>query len=295
MTKSVSSLVVVAMTIVAVCIATPGGSAADSVKGGEVFDRIVARAQQEHWSQLPLQQVMRNVAMELSGTPYVGSTLELSPDEEIPSANFLGLDCVTFFETTLDVSRMLREGGHTSDDFMRQIRLTRYRGGKPGDYSTRLHYTTDWLFDNQAKHVVTIERGTAAFPKHVDFMSTHAQLYPALKAHPDLVAKMQKIEKAINLRNKQLRYVPNADLAKFETTLQTGDIVGIVTDTPGLDISHTGIVIVDDKNVPHFMDASSKAGVNKVVLEPERLSESISSRKHSLGAVFARPIDPAVH
>lgn len=280
---------VIAAICVGVALAPPAVAA--SVTGGEVFDRIVAKAQKEKWAQLPLHQIMLRVAMELNGTPYVAATLEVSENEEIPSANFVGLDCVTFFETTLDVARMLRKGGHTRDDFMREVQYTRYRGGKPGDYSTRLHYTTDWMFDNQAKKVVEIEDGTVPLTNHVDFMSTHAQLYPALKAHPELVKKMKAIENDVNLR-KKLTFVPNAALPIFERKLQTGDIVGIVTDTPGLDISHTGLVVVDEKGIPHFMNASSKAGVNKVVLESDRLSESISSRKHAIGAVFARPIDP---
>lgn len=283
---------VCALAVALWAVALPLPGAADNIKGGDIFDRIVKTAELEHWAKLPLQQVMQHVAMELTGTPYVASTLELSTDKEIPSANLLGLDCVTFFETTLDIARMLRKGGHTHDDFMREIKLSRYRHGRPGDYTSRLHYTTDWFFDNQAKHVLVMEKGTAPFPKHVDFMSTHAQLYPSLKAHPELVEKMKKIEQSINLHNKQLRFVPSEALGQFESNLQTGDIVGIVTDVPGLDISHTGLVIVDEHNVPHFMDASSKAGVNRVVLEPERLSDSIASRKHAIGAIFARPLDP---
>jgi hypothetical protein len=272
--------------------ATLSTSAADEIKGEDVFQRIVAKAQALDWSGQPMRRLMQSVAMELEGTPYVAGTLELSADQELPSVDLRGLDCVTFFETTLDISRMLRKGGSTPADLMREIKLTRYRGGKPGDYTTRLHYTTDWFFDNQAKKVVSILPGTMPFPKTVNFMSTHPDLYPALKANPKFVATMKNIEKAINLQNKSLTYVPNDALGDFQKTLQTGDIVGIVTDIPGLDISHTGLVIVDEKNVPHFMDASSRTDVNKVILESPTLAESIRTNKHSLGAIFARPLEP---
>ena len=84
---------------------------------------------------------MTRVAMEFQGTPYVGFTLELDKDRELCSVNLAGLDCVTFFEDTLDFSRMLKTGGRTPAAMLEQVTLTRwYRGGKLGDFTTRLHY-----------------------------------------------------------------------------------------------------------------------------------------------------------
>ena len=82
----------------------------ESFQGQEIFDRILAKALKNKWETLPIGQTMGHVAMEFLGTPYVGFTLELSKDREICSANLTGLDCVTFFEDTLDFSRMLKKG-----------------------------------------------------------------------------------------------------------------------------------------------------------------------------------------
>src|SRR5215469_10697270 len=71
-------------------------------KGDDVFNRILKKALAGKWEQLPIGQCMTKVAMELQGTPYVGFTLELDKDHEICSVNLNGLDCVTFFEDTLD-------------------------------------------------------------------------------------------------------------------------------------------------------------------------------------------------
>ena len=74
---------------------------------------------------------------------------------------------------------------------------------------------------------------------------------------------------------------------------KSGDIVGIATTEPGIDIAHTGLVIVDESGVPHFMDASSSKKKMQVTFEPGPISESHSTGRQKLtGAVFARPLEP---
>src|ERR1700742_3323967 len=80
-------------------------------KGEDVFQRILKKAQDGKWADLPIGQCMGKIAMEFVGTPYVGFTLELSPDQEVCAVNPKGLDCVPFFEDTLDFARMLKTGG----------------------------------------------------------------------------------------------------------------------------------------------------------------------------------------
>src|SRR5207244_7285835 len=105
----------------------------ETFKGADIFDRILARALREKWDKLPIGQTMGYVASELEGTPYVGFTLELSKDEEICSVNLTGLDCVTFFEDTLDFSRMLQKGGRTPEAMIADVAFTRYRCRWLGD------------------------------------------------------------------------------------------------------------------------------------------------------------------
>jgi hypothetical protein len=261
-------------------------------KGGEIFDRILKKALAEKWHVLPIGQIMGHVARELEGTPYVGFTLELSKDQEICSVNLTGLDCVTFFEDTLDFSRMLKQGSRAADDMLKEVAFTRYRGGVVGDFTSRLHYTTDWFVDNEAKKVVKILApdlpGAAPFTQKVGIMSAKPENYRQLGAHPELVSKIKKIEDQINAR--QLQYIPMDKLKDAEPQLQTGDIVGVCTTEPGIDIAHTGLVYVDDKGVRHFMDASSSKKKMKVTLEEGPISETLNWSKKLTGAMFARPL-----
>jgi Protein of unknown function (DUF1460) len=261
-------------------------------KGREVFERILQKADSEKWKALPLGELMGKIALELKGTPYVAGTLELSADKEVCSVDLTGLDCVTFFETTLDFARMLKKGGRTPEALLAEIKLTRYRGGAPGDYSSRLHYTKDWLYDNENKHVIKVLStlpGAEPFSQKVGFMTNHPDSYKQLAAHPDLIPSMKRQESIINCRS--LTFIPLDKIAKVESMLKTGDIVGVCTSTPGIDIAHTGLVFRDGKGIAHFMDASSKKNVMKVTIEPLPISETFTWSKSLTGAVFARPLE----
>lgn len=266
-------------------------------RGDGKLCEIVSKAKENDWRSLSIGELMGKIAEELEGTPYVASTLEISPDVELCSANLDGLDCVTFFETTLGLARMIKKGRETSDDLLKEIQFTRYRGGEIGDYTSRLHYTSDWLADNERKHTIEILSKLPAaekFPQKVNFMSTHPSAYKQLAAHPELVGKMKQREAEINART--LMFVPVEKIAGVESQLQTGDIVGLCTNMPGLDISHTGLIIKDKDGVPHFMDASSQKKNMKVTLEPGSISQYVAeSNQRSqkiIGVVFARPLEP---
>ena len=261
-------------------------------QGLDVFNRILDRATTATWQKLPIGELIGKIAMELEGTPYVGFTLEVSKDQEYCVINLSGLDCVTFFEDSLDFARMLKHGGRTSADFIAEVRMTRYRGGKMGDFTTRLHYTTDWFVDNQKKGVVRILTprlpGARPFTQKVGIMSQHPENYRQLAAHPELRPRIREIEDRINARS--LKYLPLDKIAAAEHLLQTGDIVGVTTTAEGIDIAHTGLCIKDEQGVVHFMDASSSRARRQVTLEPE-LSKCLNWSPRLTGVMIARPLE----
>ncbi|HZZ44667.1 MAG TPA: N-acetylmuramoyl-L-alanine amidase-like domain-containing protein [Tepidisphaeraceae bacterium] len=286
--------------LTASAVARAAGTSTDPLnpfKGADIFDRILAKALAGNWQSLPIGQAMGKIAMELKGTPYVGFTLELSKDHEICSVNLAGLDCVTFFEDTLDFARMLKTGGRTPQDLLAQVTLTRYRDGQIGDFTSRLHYTTDWFANNEKKGVVHILApdlpGSEPFTQKVGIMSEQPNNYRQLKAHPELVAKIHEFENQINAHNAEsMKYIPLSDLAAVQSLLQTGDIVGVCTTEPGIDIAHTGLVYQDASGTPHFMDASSSKKNMKVTLESEPISQDFRWSHKLTGAMFARPLEP---
>jgi hypothetical protein len=261
-------------------------------KGQDIFTRIVDKARSEMWKALPIGELMGKIAMELKDTPYVGFTLEVSKDAERCVVNLTGLDCVTFFEDTLCAARMLKRGKNSPEDLVNEVQFTRYRGGKMGDFTTRLHYTTDWFADNETKGVVKILTpelpGAEPFTQKVGIMTQHPENYRQLATHPELVDKIRAMEEKINARS--LKYLPMEKLEAAEHLLQTGDIVGVATSAEGIDIAHTGLCIKDEQGIVHFMDASSSRRSMKVTLEPE-ISKCLNWSPKLIGVMFARPLE----
>lgn len=252
------------------------------------FLDIVTMAKKQDWAILPIGEVVVKVGSQLKGLPYVGGTLEGEP--EVCRASFSGLDCVTFFETSLCLARCIKKGTTSYDDFINEVTFTRYRNGKLTDYTSRLHYTADWIANNEEKKVVQnitpILKGNKPFPNFgVGFMSSNSKYYPALVANPELVPIISKQEKAVNQRKHPI--IPKNTIASIENDLQNGDIVAIATSKKGLDYAHTGMVYKDGATTRFFHASSTK----KIVMIDARLSDYINSVSHYLGIAIARPLE----
>lgn len=259
-----------------------------SFRGDDILEKILERAKAEGWSKLPIGERMGKVGLSLLDTKYEAFTLELWPDRETCIVNLRGLDCVTFFECSLGIARMLATGGDSPEHLMREITLTRYRGGRIGNYTSRLHYTCDWMYDNAQKGTVRLLTpdlpGAERFKEPVYFMSQKPDLYRQLKANPGLVPAIAEMEKAINAR--QNYYVPLARIPDVEPLLQTGDIVGITKGQKGIDCAHTGMCLRDADGKLRFLHAGQTAG--RVLLDA-RLTEYLGT--WATGAMFVRPLE----
>lgn len=268
------------------------GTAAGTMVMEDELNRLIARFDLESERTRPIGERMDRVGDALMGTPYVAHTLETSDSDETCTIDLKGLDCVTYFETCLGIARMVALNQRTMAELVRQITLTRYRGGRLEGYLSRLHYTCEWISDNVQKGVVEDVTpslpGSEPFVKPINFMSTHPESYRQLKANPDWVPRIAEIEKRITASAKH--HVPKAKIADAEPFLRTGDIVGITTSIDGIDCSHTGLCHRDASGELRFRHASSS--LKKVVLGP-RLSEYVASVSRNVGVMIERPLEPA--
>lgn len=265
----------------------------DSFKGEAKFQRILEQAITRNWKTLSIGDLVDHVGIAMCGTPYVSHTLELSSDKEICSANLDAVDCMTLIDICLAFARMLKRGGSTPADLITEVQFIRYRGGKLEDYSSRLHYMSDWLYDNERKGVLRVLsdiRGSQRFSQRVSYMSDHPEDYAQLAKHSDLIRKIRRDEDAINDRS--MTFVPLNNISLAEPSLQTGDIVAVCTNLPGLDIVHSGLIERDTHGSVHMLDASSLKQNQRVVVELTNLEKYLTWSRHLTGVMFARPLEP---
>jgi len=272
-------------------VRVPGGEGdAAVVTGRETFDRLVTQAREHRWAERPIGERSGAIGMALRDTPYVDGTLELYEDREVCSVNLRGLDCVTFFESTLAFARMLGRGEHTPEALLAEVTFTRYRRGQLTDYASRLHYMSDWFVDNEDKRVVRLITrelpGSARFTKRVSFMSAHPEAYRQLKANPALVRKIARVEADINAR--EMHYLPKEKIAAARPLLMTGDIIGITTTIDGLDCAHAGLCYRETAGTLRLLHAST---TRKAVTLDEDLATYLAGVSTHTGIMVARPLE----
>lgn len=224
-------------------------------------------------------ELMAFYADRLLGTPYVAHTLE--GDEELLTINIDELDCTTFVETLYALARTTMNGRYSWLDYAANLENVRYRNGEMGDYSSRLHYISEWILNNASRG--NLKEVTPDLPhanyliKTIDFMTNHKDSYRSLKDDSAMVEKIKGYEMA--LRNHRMPYLKKSWLGDkaVKAALRDGDFVGLVTKIEGLDISHMGIIHKDDKGEIYLLDASMSGG--KVMLESKNLRDHLSGSK----------------
>ena len=230
---------------------------------------------------------MVHAALFFLNTPYVANTLDTLDKEDL-IINFREMDCMTFVENCLTLSRMLRYPNPDMDCFERELRLIRYRNGILNDYTSRLHYTSDWIFDNVKKGIVediTYALGGQKFKPNVSFMSENYMKYKHLKDNPEAVKEIEAIEREINNRGSYY-FLPKQEIGAHQSLIKSGDIICFTTSVPGLDISHFGIAY-RYKGQLTFIHASSTA--KKVIINPESLVDYCNKINSNTGITVLRP------
>lgn len=256
---------------------------ADSQKVMQLFAKAKGK-------QMTMGQLMVFFGRQFLGVPYVGKTLEKNKNEKLV-VNLRELDCTTYVETVLALSRCVAQRKTTFASYCTQLRLIRYADGVVS-YPTRKHYFTYWIQQSARQGLVKdIQSPNPPFKAvqtvKADYMTRHISQYPMLVAHPEWVGKIADMEKAIT--GLKPRYIPKSALNNtklLRSTVHNGDIIGLVTTKSGLEISHLGIAVWH-KDGLHMLNASSLQ--HKVVEDGDLLKSYLSKRKSEKGIRIVRP------
>lgn len=267
----------------------PGCKAQSSISPEDkaTLARFFEYASEKKLDKLPLNERIVAIGQFFINTPYKGGTLEINSREQLV-VNLRELDCVTFVDNVLALALLERYDSQQTEAYLKNLQRIRYRNGEITDYTARLHYSTDWLYEmSQAGMLkdITRENGGIPFPNNVGFISRNWQKYPVLKQDSTLVEKIVRIENNIN--NRKYYYIPKDQVSSVAGQIRTGDIILITTNKKGLDTAHVGIAIEQEGQI-HLLHASLSA--RKVVISENTLPEYLQGIRSHSGIIIARPV-----
>lgn len=264
--------------LAALCCLYAGAAGQDSVNR-EIYNRVAAAMSGKEG--LSTGELTVQVALSMLGTPYVGGTLEGETEE---LRIFLDkTDCILFVESCVCMALTLKglaivqsgtpqPANPSYELYCANVRNMRYRSGTVDGYASRLHYTSEWILQAESNGVLREYSAEIGVPReqHFSFMTTHRDLYPALKDNPGQAGLVRAAEKSLE-DAAPYHYVPQIRLSEPSAAgkIHCGDIIFIVSGAEGLDISHVAIAYEQD-GAMHFIHASTKAG--KVIVEPRTLA-----------------------
>lgn len=258
-------------------------------KDVEIFHAFMKFADSKGLKKMKNGDRIKAIADYFKGSPYIAGSLDAGVKEELV-INLRGFDCLTFVENVLALNLTIQSNSPDFDLFKNKISFIRYRDGVLNDYPSRLHYTSEWISNNQKKGILkAINQGPNAvgFPLNVGFMSANPSSYNALKSNPSFVKQIAAIEAKINTL--VFRYIPKSKVLKANSLIKDGDIIAITTNISGLDFSHIGFAVKDEYGIVHLLHASSSS--KEVVFSDVSLHDYLAGIKKHTGIVICRAVE----
>lgn len=222
--------------------------------------------------------------------PYVAHTLEINDDERLV-VNTRQLDCTTLVETVTALTLCAYRHLFTWRDYLNALVAMRYRNAQIDDYTSRIHYFTEWITHNTEAGIVTeIQAPNPPFSAiqqvNVNYMSRHYESYKALREHPEYMPAIRQMEQRIT--GGSFRYIPKQTVknnAMLYQAVNDGDIIAITCKKAGLDIAHLGFAVWQPDGL-HLLNASMLH--KKVVEEPMTLYQYLQQHGTHTGIRIIR-------
>jgi hypothetical protein len=181
------------------------------------------------------------------GTEYKEATL--IGDEDTPEVfviDLAGLDCFTFIDY-VEAMRLSK----SIADFRKNLTTVRYKSGLIA-YRNRNHFFTDWSESNAD----SIDDVTETIGGRKTIL-----MEKILNRKQDGSYFLNGIQPVL----RTIRFLPSASLdEEMYANLKTGDYIGVCSQSPGLDVSHVGILI-QQHDTTVLRHASSQEQYRKVV------------------------------
>ena len=233
-----------------------------------------------------LNQALIGLARRSLGRPSSGAPLDQQPTERL-RLDLMHLDGLRFLEQLLALvnSRQVKTRTEAVDRFSDHVRQLRYEGGEVA-YCRRHHYFSRWgQAAERQGYLVNLTPflpGAQQRRRPLTFLSSHPERHRPMRQPANRIC-ITALEKTLAVDQ---AYVPLAGLSAVLPSLRSGDIVAFVTRRPGLDVSDTGMVDVNGRQINAIHTTDAPGGVIRSQ-ELTRLSREIDG---VIGLAFYRPI-----
>ena len=258
-------------------------NAADVKKYQQIFEY----AQNNNLTKASMGTIVQAVAEQFLGAEYQAGLLDKSTQESLV-ISLQQFDCLLFVETVLAIADNVARNKNNYQGFTNKVEEQRYWNGKMNGYCSRLHYFSDWIVDNEVRGNVkniTTELGGISTVKKLNFMTTHRSSYPILAKSDRSFECIARVEDSLSTT---FDYIPTNQIDRVYDRLQPGDIIGVATNIPGLDFTHTGFVYQQANGNTGFIHASP---AGKVTIAKD-LQQYISNVENAIGIVVSRANEP---
>ena len=264
-------------------------------KGEAKFQAIIAKAEREGWRKMPIGERTARVAREMVGAPYTNYTLEVDDRIESPVVNMDGMDCWTYYENALAISRLLafKPGPYKLQDMLHMVELERYRDGRcNGNYLSRMHHLEEVFHNNQrrgyAVNITSRIPGAVRLTREIKEMTVQWKSYRYLKNNPSLVEPMGRIEAQVS--KLPVYHVPKDKVYDAEKYLQNGDVCAITSTWKGGYTSHVGLII-RLKGRAYFTHATSDRDKGRMTIIDRPITDYLKASSSHAGIIICRPLD----
>jgi len=278
--------------MLAVALQAPVAAAAQGVAQGNISQESVQKYGElskvlQANQQKSVPELMIIVAKQMLGTEYVAGTLEKVPEQLVVSLT--QTDCILFVESCLAMALNAKKGVFHPDSLCATIQSLRYRNGKVDGYASRIHYTSEWIRQGEARgifrEITDVLSGDNLSGQRFSYMSEHSDAYRQLKGNPAEVARIAQMEASLN-QHTDYFVIPKEAVSKMEHLLKDGDILGFNSTVKGLDIAHVALVYHKENGQVGFIHASQADG--KVVIDEKSIADYVNSRKSNNGIRIVR-------
>jgi hypothetical protein len=245
---------------------------------------------EKKWEDLTIGDLIAEIGKSFIGTDYLAHGIEKDGEEQLV-INLTGLDCTTLIENSLVLARCIKKGKTSFKDYKKELQFIRYRVGAIDEYPSRLHYFSDWIYDNVSKQIIediTEEIGGEKIKFNLNFMSTNPESYKHLRENPEFISVIKNQEKDISCR--EYYFISEEEINSKEELINNGDLIAVTTTVTGLDIGHVGIAVKMDDGRIHLLHAPTENA--KVQISEQPLADYLMKFKRHSGVIVLRAKEP---